>query len=225
MLKIDWINHEASLYACKKFHYSKKIPVNKLAKMGVWEDEKFVGAVIFSCGSAGCSSYSKTLGIENTQIAELARVALTDHKTGVTRILRIALSILKKSMSGLRVLVSYADREQGHHGGIYQGGNWCYVGLSSKDIAFIDKDGKRHHSRNVSETGYKVHCGVRAKRPKPSDMEKIIVPPKHKYLMPLDEDMKKQIAHLSKPYPKRANNQAVANPATLGGEIPTRTLQ
>lgn len=48
---------------------------------------------------------------------------------------------------------------------------------------------------------------------------------KHRYLMPLDAEMREQIAPLAKPYPKRPKDQDLANPAKLGGETPTRTLQ
>lgn len=227
-LKIDWATHAAAKFACENWHYSKKTPVNKLTKFGVWENDKFIGAIIFSCGSAGCSAYSKSLGIQNTEIAELARVALNSHKTEVTRILSIAVKKLKAFSPGLRIIVSYADREQGHHGGIYQGGNWYYIGLSSKDVAFIDSDGNRHHSRNVSESGFKVHCGVSTKCKKPSEMRRINIPPKHKYLMPLDADMKKQIEPLRKPYPKRVpSKDSVASDlrSEEGGANPTGALQ
>jgi len=35
---------------------------------------------------------------------------------------------LKKHAKGLKLVVSYADFNQGHHGGIYQATNWIYVG-------------------------------------------------------------------------------------------------
>ncbi len=50
-------------------------------------------------------------------------------------------------------------------------------------------------------------------------------PGKHRYLMPLDDAMRAQIAPLAKPYPKRAKDQDAEHPSALGGESPTRTLQ
>lgn len=49
-LKIAWATHEAALYACQRWHYTKKIPVNKLVKVGAWENEKFIGVVYFYNG-------------------------------------------------------------------------------------------------------------------------------------------------------------------------------
>jgi hypothetical protein len=206
------------------------MPVNKLVRIGIWEDAKFIGATIFSCGSAGAGSTGKRLGLNNTEVAELARVALTDHKTPVTRIVSIALMMLKNAQNGLRLIVSYADPEHGHIGAIYQAGNWCYVGRSSPDTAYVDTNGKRWHSRSVSETGMKVHCGQKVRCPRPSTMTAIDVIPKYKYLMPLDDAMRKQIEPLRQPYPKRSGVASIANDATAihaaeGGATPTATLQ
>ena len=50
---------------------------------------------------------------------------------------------------------------------------------------------------------------------------------KHKYLMPLDDEMRKQIEPLRKPYPKRVRS-VDSDTATVqvaeGGANPTRTL-
>jgi hypothetical protein len=58
----------------------------------------------------------------------LTRIALTNHKAPVSRIMAITLRKLKKHAKGLKLVVSYADFNQGHHGGIYQATNWIYVG-------------------------------------------------------------------------------------------------
>lgn len=50
---------------------------------------------------------------------------------------------------------------------------------------------------------------------------------KHKYLMPLDSEMRNQILPLSKPYPKRAGSDTLdtpANHAGEGGSLPTPAL-
>lgn len=213
-LRLDWCTHEAAKYAVTNWHYSKTMPVNKTARVGVWEDGAFIGCIIFSCGSAGVGSIGKSLGLAQTSVVELARVALNDHRSSVTRIVSIAIKMLVRSQPGLRLIVSYADPEQGHIGSVYQGGNWVYAGRSSKDTAFIDQSGKRWHSRSVSESGFKVHCGVRSRCPKPSTMTAVEVEPKFKYLMPLDADMRKQIEPLARPYPKRPKKHEPEPPAS-----------
>jgi len=54
--------------------------------------------------------------------------------------------------------------------------------------------------------------------------------PKHKYVMPLDDAMREQIAPLAQPYPKREDPsvrpiEGPELPAQAGGAGPTRTLQ
>ena len=216
-LKIDWATYEAAKYAVMHWHYSRTMPVNKTVKLGVWEDGNFIGAIIFSCGSAGVGSIGKSFGVKSTAVAELARVALNSHKTSVTRIVSISLAFLKKAQTGLRLIVSYADPEKGHIGSIYQGGNWIYTGRSSPDTAYIDKSGKRWHSRSVSKSGVKVRCGIRTHCPRQSTMVAVKVEPKYKYLMPLDDEMRKQIEPLRKPYPKRVTKATGSYPEHSGG--------
>lgn len=50
-LKVAFCSYEAAKYACQNYHYSKTIPASKLVKIGVWENEKFIGAVIFGLGA------------------------------------------------------------------------------------------------------------------------------------------------------------------------------
>ena len=211
-LRVDWCSYEAAKYAVMHWHYSKSMPVGKMVKLGVWEAENFRGSVVFACGSSGVGSIGKSMGLLSFEVAELARVALQEHWHPVTRILSIALKMLRRSQPGLRLVVSYADPEQNHIGAIYQAGNWVYTGRSAKDTAYIDRTGKRWHSRSVSESGIKVHCGKPTKCPRPSEMvRQIDVPRKYRYFMPLDRAMRRQIEPLAQPYPKRAGEAKTAN--------------
>jgi hypothetical protein len=218
-LKIDWATHAAAKYACENWHYSKKIPVFKCVYIGVWELGKFIGVVIFSVG-ANCNS-GKPFGIKQTELCELTRVALNSHVTPVTRIISIAMNLLKTKCPGLRLVVSYADREQGHHGGIYQGGNWIYTGTTKGGTSQIEIDKVRHHKKTIrSKYGHNNPALIPgAKWVQPLE--------KHKYIMPLDDEMRKQIELLRKPYPKRVRS-VDSDTATVqvaeGGANPTRTL-
>ena len=42
-LRLDWCSYEAAKYAVEHWHYSKRMPKSKLAKIGVWEDGEFIG--------------------------------------------------------------------------------------------------------------------------------------------------------------------------------------
>jgi hypothetical protein len=209
-LKIDWASHEAAKFACENWHYSKVIPVGKLVKVGAWENGKYIGCVIFGRGAN--NNMLKPFGLNSDEGCELVRVALTKHETPVSKILAQSLKFLKRQSPELKLVVSYADPEQGHHGGIYQATNWIYTGPSGKAVKVFYK-GKWAHKKTVDDAGVNQ-----------INLQKKIVPGKHRYLMPLDNTMRAKIAPLAKPYPKRAKEQDSENHSELGGATPTRTL-
>lgn len=198
-LKVDWATHEAAKYACLNWHYSKSVPVPPLVKIGVWENEAFIGVVIFSRGAS--SNLLKPYGLSQTDGCELTRVALDNHTTPVTKIIKIAISFLKSKTPSLRLIVSFADPQYGHHGGIYQGGNWIYTGQTASSKEYWHK-GKRLHSRQVSEKGWNIQQGKMRKTVKPSECTIIETEGKHRYLMPLDKRMRAEIMHMAQQYPK-----------------------
>jgi hypothetical protein len=228
-LRLDWCTHEAAKYACEKWHYSKSMPLSKTAKIGVWENRIFVGCVIFSTGAGPtCFNSCKRFSLPKMSFCELQRVALNDHVTPVSKIISVALKLLKKEFTGLKCVISYADPYQNHHGGIYQAGNWYYVGVSAATPAWYDKVSKKYvHDRNVTPNGMVKVKGVYTKCSKLADCRREERPAKHKYLMPLDDEMRKQIEPLRKPYPKRVRSEVsgtIGSQPIGGGATPTRTL-
>jgi hypothetical protein len=219
-LKIDWATHAAAKFACENCYYSKSLPVGKLAKIGAWENGAFVGVVIFAWGS------NKSLGspyeLKMTECAELVRIALKSHQAPVSKILSIALRFLRSQSPGLQLLVSFADPEAGHHGGIYQATNWIYSGKSSNSFEYR-LNGKRLNKRGY--TGKNFNGAPRREIPK--NAVRVATVGKHRYLMPLTEALRKKLASLAKPYPKRAGSIVADAPAIHageGGSIPTPAL-
>jgi len=195
-LKIDWATHQSAKYACEKWHYSKCLPssLQKRVAVGAWEKGIFKGVVVFGHGAN--PQIGSPYGLTINECVELTRIALKpDHKSAVSRIVRLALSFLSKSQPRLKMVVSYADQAQGHHGGVYQAGNWLYVG-SMKGVPSLRYNGKIWHAKALRTSFPNLkHSDPRVKKIPAGD--------KHKYLMPLDKEIKKRIMHLSKPYPKR----------------------
>ena len=202
-LRIDWATYEAAKYACEHWHYSGCLPVGKLVKVGVWEHGVFVGVVLFGRGAA--PNLGKQWGCSQTESCELVRVALKTHDAPVSRIVAIALKLLKMASPGIRLVISFADTMQGHVGGIYQAGGWLYSGTAeSQQGKFFTVFGKRRHGKSLHSL-----YGVGGQR---LEWLRANVDPtaqyaewmdKHRYLMPLDAEMKAQLASASKPYPKR----------------------
>jgi hypothetical protein len=226
-LKLDWCSHEAAKYACEKWHYAKRMLVGKTAKIGVWEGGAFRGCVIFAPGSSGVGNIGPSMGMPTEQVCELQRVALADHVAPVSRIVSIALRLVRREFPKIRLVVSYADPAEGHHGGIYQAMGWVYVGLSAATPIWVGPDGRTYHDRNVTASGSRGGHYPSKRCGKKSECRKFVRPAKYKYYLSLDADMRAKVLPLSKPYPKRAASSAGAAPANHageGGSTPTAAL-
>ncbi len=190
-------SREEAKTAINAWHYSKSTPKNTKHYFGVWEDGEFVGVVLFS---AGANRYmAKQYGV--TGALELIRVALKPgHKTHVSRVVTIAIKLLKKQVPSLRLLVSYADPDEGHDGGIYRAMGWQYHG-QQRHQAYFQINGKVVHKRSVCiRVGSSVLSKVREVFP---DAKFVRKPGKHKYVLALDDEAKKLVAPFSVPYPKK----------------------
>jgi hypothetical protein len=214
-LRLDWCSHEAAKYAVEHWHYSKSLPPPPHVRLGVWESNSFIGCVLFARGAN--RNLLTPFGLLNTQGAELVRVALTAHATPVSRIMSIACRMMASANPGLRLLVSFADPFQSHHGGIYQASGWVYAGQSEPSSVYIDKSGRQWHPRMVSKNGSKRVFGKMRGVVRTDQCSTEIRPGKHRYLMPLDDDMRQRIAPLARPYPKRAGSAASGTSPDQGG--------
>jgi hypothetical protein len=220
-LKIDWATHAAAKYACENWHYSRCTPKFKQVWIGAWESGQFIGVLSF--GRSSTPYLGTAYGLKTTECAELTRIALTKHRTPVSKIMAIAIRMIQKQSPELRLLVSLADGMQGHYGGIYQATNWIYVGRSSSMKQW------RFRGKWRNDTSLMRHLQTN-----PGDKTRLptrTIPGKHKYLMPLDTEMRERVLLLSKPYPKRVSaseGEESSRPPSRrkkGGASPTLTLQ
>jgi hypothetical protein len=188
----------------------------------VWEDDRFIGVVIFSRGP---SPYIGDLfGLSQIQVCELTRVALREHATPVTRIVAIALKLLRRSNPGLKLVVSYADPERNHRGGIYQGGNWIFIGTSIP-VPYFQIAGKIIHNRTVNVAVKSIRRGNRMEKIrehfKTDDVVSIAHAALFKYVYPLDPSMLPVVERMRKPYPKEGERARLVQVAAdkRGGSI------
>ena len=119
----------------------------------------------------------------------------------------IALKLVYKDAPNVKLVVSYADSEQGHYGTIYQATNWFYTGFSTDTNLIVN--GKREHRRTLgSRFGT---CSADAIRQKGYKVEVIKTKPKWKYIYPLYKSLIPLCKSLSKPYPKKCDSSITAN--------------
>lgn len=213
LIKVAFATKKATKYACEHWHYSHKIPAGNLFSVGVWDDDHFLGVVIFSHGA------NPRIGIPYNltqyQCVELTRVALRNHKgVFVSEIMAKAIKYLKKHNPKLILIVSYSDPVQGHKGGIYQATNWIYVGYGQKSKTYI-VNGRKLHNKTVS--GFCVRHKELFEDFKGNQLEflqkyydknikAVVTPGKHKYLFALNKKARRKLKSIALPYPKSSDD-------------------
>lgn len=225
-LHLDFCTHAAAKHAVLRWHYSRRMPKSKLVRIGVWEDEKFSGAVIYGLGAN--RHLARPFGLQDTEVCELVRVALAPGRRHPTsQVVAVSLRLLKRQSPGLRLVVSYADLGQDHIGTIYQAGGWLYLGTSEQ--GYLKIHGRIVHPRTVYDRygpgGQSVPWLRENVDPNAARVE---MAPKLRYVFPLDKALRRQLAPQAQPYPKSAaevtrSDTPGAQPGE-GGATPTRPL-
>jgi len=196
-LRVEWCSTKAARFAVEHWHYSGTLPVVKTVRLGVWWDDRFAGAIVFS---RPCRNQHLMFGLRPEEVSELGRVALDRHEGfHVTEVVARALKLLKQRCPGLRLVVSFADPAEGHLGRIYQAGNWIYTGTSAAARVLV------HQGRKLHRRHYTGSTFDHPKAKPPPGSVWVPVPGKHRYVMPLDRRMRKQVLKLAKPYPQPAD--------------------
>lgn len=111
----------------KRHHYSRRSPSN-IQFIGTLHDEgglfgdygKAVAAVFFCIPPTRWSE----------DVLELSRLVRADQRVPLSQLIALACRRLK--VMGADLLVSFADKTQGHHGGIYQAASWNYAGARDR---------------------------------------------------------------------------------------------
>lgn len=198
-LKVVTSTREAAKFACENFHYLGKLPTGKLISHAVWEDNRFIGVIVYSGG--GNRMIGSPYGLNHKEICELSRVALTTHRTPVSRILKYSLRLLHETNPDLKLVVSYADPYYHHIGTIYQASNWIYEGKKRNSYQYMI-NGELVHGKTVNDR-YGTAKIDYLKEHVDKNAEMIYIEGKFKYLYPLTKSLRKQYEYLHKPYPKR----------------------
>ena len=185
-------------YACENWHYLGVMPVGRTFRVGVWEDELFIGTVIFNRGNN--RHIGQPYNLPQNEIIQLARVPLREHRTPVSRILRIALKILSRHNPGLRLVISYVFLGAGHTGGIYKASNWAFMG-EVESMPEMRIGGRSMPTRTVSVTyGTFSLPWIRANVDPAAEI--IRLPPKHVYAKALDPSLQAMLDARKLPYPE-----------------------
>lgn len=210
-MRLEKASTKAVNYACKMFHYAKSVPVNTTGFSVFNDKDEWCGVVLF--GSGANNNLPKSFNLSSGQVIELVRMALNGKQGTTSKVLALAIKLIKKQIPLCQLLVSYSDRNQDHYGTIYQATNWFYCGDSTTETTPII-NGKRVHRKSIySQYGTNDLIGLK-KRGITVTYEKD--KPKHRYIYPLDKSLIPMCKALSKPYPKKeitCDNSITANAA------------
>lgn len=199
-IRVAPCDRTAATYAVLRWHYSRAMPAGALVSFGVWESDRFVGAVIFGRGAA--PTLGRPYGLTQTECVELVRVAMRSHEVAVSAVVARSLKLLKATNPGLRLVVSFADAGRGHHGGIYQAGNWLYLG--AVEHSWLRVRGDLVHPKTLhSRYGVGGQSIPWLRRHVDAQAERVPMPPKYRYGYPLDRAMRRRLTPYGQPYPER----------------------
>ena len=149
----------------------------------------------------------------------IVRIALSEHRREVSRMISIAIKLLRKRCPGIELVVAFADSAENHHGGIYQASNFAYTGMSEPGRMFRQRGtGRILHNRAVSVNGYRSHFGHVRRVPRHDACDIVASSRKHRYLLPLTPEMRTVIEKMRKPYIKRATSDTSDTPGLHPGE-------
>ena len=192
---------QAIRYACQNYHYSGSVPsvqygYNMSNPAGEW-----CGVVCF--GGGATPRIGAPYGLYPGEIMELVRVALNGKQTATSQCVATALRELHRDDPLVRLVVSYADADQGHVGTIYQATNWIYEGMKNQGArgAFIIH-GQKVHPRTVGARGWKQSLPWLQEHIDP-EAQLLRTSGKHKYLYPFDRKMRRELMKIAREYPKK----------------------
>lgn len=202
-MRLEIASTKAIKYALMNFHYAKTIPSAQSSFSVFNNKNEWCGVICYSIGAN--KSIGTFANLRQGQICELVRVALNGKQESTSKALSLSIKLMSKKNQLIKMIVSYADSEQGHVGTIYKATNWYFIGISKHVHHIHKKTGKRMHNRVYSEL------------PKNKQIEyKNTIPfDKYKYIYPLDKTLIPLCKSLSKPYPKKIteSDEVVTNPA------------
>ena len=181
-MEVAPVKYQASKDWILKKHYAKRMPSISFA-FGLFLEGDLIGIITY--GSPASPSLCKGVCGEEyrDRVLELNRLVInsTAPKNSASFLIGKSLKLLPRD----KIVVSYADTEQGHVGYVYQATNWIYTGCTK---ARTDIDTGKKHSRHYE--GIKDYSKRKFRSAK------------HRYVYFTDKSLKKELKYPILGYPK-----------------------
>ncbi len=210
MIELRKATIKAAKYACLHFHYAKAVPIFSYV-YNVYENGEWCGIVGF--GPSATINIANMFDCVQGEVLELVRVALNGKQRITSECVSKALKRLHKEAPQVKIVVSFADVNQGHVGTIYQATNWIYLGDTSKwangnKADYFVIHGRKYHPRSVYSRGWRQSVVWLRENVDPKPYE-IKLKPKFKYIYVFNKRLRKKWLKKAEPYPKNNAKQNV----------------
>lgn len=199
-MKVVKASNKQVKYACKFFHYAKRVPQRAHSYSVYNDNNEWCGVIVFGFGAN--PRIARPFNLWQGQVLELVRVALNGKQETTSKALAMALKKLKKDNPQIKIVVSYADIEQKHSGIIYQATNWLYLGIYAEKMKQIEINGKLKHKKSVFST-YGTASIEKLKKITNGTVKEVGGFGKHKYIYCFDKKERKKYEKIKKEYPKK----------------------
>ena len=160
-------------------HYAKRWPSISYA-FGLFDDKKLIGVVTYGTPPSATLRIGLAGPELSSQVLELNRLCLLhNRKNEASFLVSKSLKMLPKN----RIVISFADTEQGHKGVVYQASNFTYHGLSAKRTDWKIKGMEHLHGQTIADEFRGVKNRAAAMREKYGDDFYLSPRPrKHRYI-------------------------------------------
>jgi hypothetical protein len=213
-LYLAFCDRTAANYSVRRWHYSRCLPAGRLVMIGVWEDGRFVGCIIFSRGAN--KDVARRFGLRQTEAVELTRIALAEHTTPTSRIVSIALKLLKRQSPGVRCAISFADPAAGHAGTLYRACNFQFLGMTNSE-SMLRIGGQLRHARSVTSR-FKTRGVNWLRQHVDPHAERVMVPPKYRFAFAFDAVTRELLRPFVRRYPLSGESSGSGTPGHLHGQ-------
>jgi hypothetical protein len=135
-MRLEKASNKAIKFACMNFHYAKSVPVNPVGFSVFNDKSEWCGVILYAVGAN--NNIAKTYNLNQGNVIELVRMALNGKQESTSKALSISLKLIKKSLPLVKLIVSYADKDQNHSGIIYQAKEYMVkqYQINAKDMGY-----------------------------------------------------------------------------------------
>ena len=141
-----------------------------------------------------------SVGLKQGEYLELVRVALNGRQPCTSEVVAAALRQVHKDAPEVKIIISFADKDQNHFGTIYQATNWIYLGdYGVKKAQSYIINGKKYHNKTIHDKGLSKEQLLKID----PNMKEVSSLGKRKYIFVFDKKSRREWMKKAKPYPKK----------------------